>query len=116
MLAEEIAKMSNMHDNKHPIPGIIYKRDQEKLKKFISTTSARFCRVVKDQNLSRQELAFLISSIVNQLGITQEDFMNLKNALEKGDEIGDDKDDDSEDKDEDEDEEEDEEEDHPRKF
>ena len=42
----------------------------------------KFSQSVKKQNLSTREMAFLISAIINELGLTQEDFINLKNELE----------------------------------
>ena len=82
MLAEEIAKMSNMHDEKNPIPGIIYSGDEMAKKKIIFNITKKFSDGVKKQNFETKELAFLISAIINELGLTQEDFQNLKEELE----------------------------------
>jgi septal ring factor EnvC (AmiA/AmiB activator) len=83
MLAEEIAKMSNMHDKKNPIPGIIYSDNdsEESRKKMIYTITTKFSKGIKQQKFTTKELAFLISAIINELGLTQEDFQNLKDDL-----------------------------------
>lgn len=81
MLAEEIAKMTNMHDNKNPIPGIIYSADASRKTLMLGITK-KFSKAVKDQKFDTKELAFLVSAIINELGLTQEDFQNLKNELE----------------------------------
>jgi hypothetical protein len=82
MLSEEMKKISDMHDEHNPIPGIIYPPDQSKNKKLIVAIVTKFSQSVKKQNLSTREMAFLISAIINELGLTQEDFINLKNELE----------------------------------
>jgi hypothetical protein len=48
----------------------------------------------------KRDLAFLISAIINELGLTQEDFVKLKEELES--QIDDDGDDDDDDDDDDE--------------
>ena len=82
MLDEEMKKISDMHDENNPIPGIIYPPDQSKNKKLIVAIVTKFSQSVKKQNLSTREMAFLVSAIINELGLTQEDFINLKNELE----------------------------------
>ena len=85
MLAEELSKISDMHDTKNPIPGIIYGNDFDK-KNIIIKITKKFSKIVKDQKLDTKEMAFLVSAIINDLGLTQEDFQNLKNELEAEDE------------------------------
>jgi len=97
MLDEEMKKISDMHDENNPIPGIIYPPDQSKNKKLIVAIVTKFSQSVKKQNLSTREMAFLVSAIINELGLTQEDFINLKNELEDANQDDDDEDDDDED-------------------
>lgn len=97
MLDEEMKKISDMHDENNPIPGIIYPPDQSKNKKLIVAIVTKFSQSVKKQNLSTREMAFLVSAIINELGLTQEDFINLKNELEDANQDDDDEDEDDED-------------------
>lgn len=94
ILAEEMKKISNMHDVNNPIPGILYPRDHIKFKKLLFTVTKKFCQGIRARNLSKNEMALLITAIINELGLTQEDFINLKNELEdySGDGDGDDED------------------------
>ena len=96
MLDEEMKKISDMHDENNPIPGIIYPPDQSKNKKLIVAIVTKFSQSVKKQKLSTREMAFLISAIINELGLTQEDFINLKNELEDANQDDDDEDEDDE--------------------
>jgi translation elongation factor EF-1beta len=95
MLAEEIAKMSNLHDDKNPIPGIIYRAPENDIKKLLIAITTKFCKGIKSQKFSKRDLAFLISAIINELDLTQEDFVKLKEELEN--QIDDDDDDDDDD-------------------
>jgi hypothetical protein len=97
MLDEEMKKISDMHDENNPIPGIIYPPDQSKNKKLIVAIVTKFSQNVKKQNLSTREMAFLVSAIINELGLTQEDFINLKNELEDANQDDDEDDEDDED-------------------
>jgi hypothetical protein len=97
MLSEEMKKISDMHDENNPIPGIIYPPDQSKNKKLIVAIVTKFSQSVKKQKLSTREMAFLVSAIINELGLTQEDFINLKNELEDANQDDDDEDEDDED-------------------
>ena len=94
MLDEEMEKISDMHDENNPIPGIIYPPDQSKNKKLIVAIVTKFSQSVKKQNLSTREMAFLISAIINELGLTQEDFINLKRELEDANQDDEDEEDD----------------------
>lgn len=91
MLSEEMEKISNMHDQTNPIPGIIYPPEDTDRKKLLVAITAKFCKGIKTQKFSKRELAFLISAIINELGLTQEDFINLKEELES--QVDDDEDD-----------------------
>lgn len=97
MLDEEMKKISDMHDENNPIPGIIYPPDQSKNKKLIVAIVKKFSQSVKKQNLSTREMAFLISAIINELGLTQEDFINLKRELEDANQDDEDEEDDEDD-------------------
>jgi len=97
MLDEEMKKISDMHDENNPIPGIIYPPDQSKNKKLIVAIVTKFSQSVKKQNLSTREMAFLISAIINELGLTQEDFINLKRELEDANQDDEDEEDDEDD-------------------
>lgn len=57
----------------------------------------KFSQSVKKQNLSTREMAFLISAIINELGLTQEDFINLKRELEDANQDDEDEEDDEDD-------------------
>jgi hypothetical protein len=82
MLKEEMDKISNMHDQNNPIPGIIYPTSEDVKKKLLFSITSKFCKGIKTQNFSKRELALLISAIINDLGLTQEDFVKLKEELE----------------------------------
>lgn len=97
MLAEELAKLSNMHDNTNPIPGIIYTTEDAK-HGLIKTITLKFSKGIKQQNFDKKDLAFLITAIINELGLTQEDFQNLKKDLDD-EEYDEDDEDESEDED-----------------
>ena len=58
---------------------------------IVVAITAKFCKGIKTQKFSKRELAFLISAIINELGLTQEDFITLKKELEN--QIDDDEDD-----------------------
>ena len=91
MLKEEMSKISDMHNQRNPIPGIIYPTPENDIKKLLVAITTKFCKGIKTQKFSKRELAFLISAIINELGLTQEDFITLKKELEN--QIDDDEDD-----------------------
>jgi hypothetical protein len=90
MLQEELVKLSNMHDSKNPIPGIIYNEKEITNHQLIRTITLKFSENIKKQNFEKKELALLISAIINELDLTQEDFKNLKRDLEIDNEENDD--------------------------
>lgn len=94
MLGEEMDKISNMHNESNPIPGIIYPTPENERKKLLIAITTKFCKGIKTQKFSKRDLAFLISAIINDLGLTQEDFINLKEELEN--QLDEDDDDDDE--------------------
>ena len=97
LLEEELSKISNMHDKANPIPGIIYKTENPDRRQAILNLTKKISKSLKKNNFSKKELAFLISVIINELELTQEDFIDLRNELEeetKDDYENDDSDDD----------------------
>ena len=85
ILAEEMEKLSNMHDEKNPIPGIIYAKGKEMdFRALALNITKKFCRGVRNQDFTTQEMAFLITAIINELGLTKQDFLSLKEELEGG--------------------------------
>lgn len=83
LLAEELAKMSNMHDTNNPIPGIIYNGNEASNRQAMMTLTKKISQSLKKNNFTKKDLAFLISAIITELGLTQEDFVSLKNDLEE---------------------------------
>lgn len=83
MLEEELLKISNMHDKNNPIPGIIYKTEDADKRGDMLVLTKKISNALKKKDFSKKELAFLISAIITELGLTQEDFINLKNDLEE---------------------------------
>ena len=94
MLKEEMSKISDMHNQRNPIPGIIYPTPENDIKKLLIAITKKFCKGIKSQKFSKRDLAFLVSAIINDLGLTQEDFVNLKEELESQIEDEDDDEDD----------------------
>lgn len=82
MLSEELAKISNMHDKTNPIPGIIYSEEDMTKRKTLFAITKKFSQNIKQQKFEKKDLAFLLSAIINELGLTQEDFQNLKEELD----------------------------------
>lgn len=80
MLKEEIAKISNLHDQNNPIPGIIYNSSSNK-NKILFTIANKFGENISKQKFTKMELAFLVSAIINKLGLSQEDFQKLNEEL-----------------------------------
>jgi hypothetical protein len=85
ILNEEMHKISNMHDQKNPIPGIIYGQStppsSDTTNSIIYNITKRFCASLKHQNFTDKELAFLVTAIINELGLTKEDFLSLRDEL-----------------------------------
>lgn len=85
ILKEELSKLSNMHDIKNPIPGIIYNIGDGTRHQLIKAITLKFSQNLKQQKFNKKELAFLITAIINELELTQEDFENLKRDLDQDD-------------------------------
>jgi uncharacterized protein YwgA len=83
MLKEELSKISDMHDTKNPIPGIIYNVGDGTRHQLIKAITLKFSQNLKQQKFDKKELALLITSIINELDLTQEDFQNLKKDLDQ---------------------------------
>lgn len=94
MLSEELAKLINPHDEKNPIPGIIYGGSEMGKKQLIRAITLKFSQNLKQQKFNKMDLAFLITAIINELELTQEDFQKLKRDLGQDDESDEDEDDD----------------------
>ena len=96
LLKEEMAKMSDMHDENNPIPGIIYGDDSLVARRnMIYTLAQKISNGLKKQKLTKLELALLISSVISKLELEQEDFMKLNEDLRE--EFGEDEEDEYED-------------------
>lgn len=98
LLNEEMKKISDMHNSNDPIPGIIYSGNGIEKRDIIQKLSQTVLKLTKTQNLSKKEMAFLITVIITNLGLTQDDFIKLS------EDINNKSDDEEEDVDEDEDE------------
>jgi len=95
MLKEEMAKLSDMHSDKNPIPGIIYNNDELSARRnLLYAIANKFSKNIKSMNFDKGELAFLISSIVAKLELEHDDFTKLSEELDN--ELGEDDDEDQE--------------------
>ena len=95
MLKEEMAKLSEMHSDKNPIPGIIYNNDELSARRnLLYAIANKFSKNIKSMNFDKGELAFLISSIVAKLELEHDDFTKLSEELDN--ELGEDDDEDQE--------------------
>lgn len=82
MLKEEIDKISNMHDETNPIPGIIYSNNSKDARRnLIFIIAQKISDKVKSQKFTKQEMALLISSIISKLELDQDDFIKLNEEL-----------------------------------
>ena len=72
-----------MHDKGNPIPGIIYKTEDPDKRQTMLALTKKISKSLKKNNFGKKELAFLISAIITELELTQEDFINLRNDLEE---------------------------------
>ena len=83
LLEEELLKISNMHDKGNPIPGIIYKTEDPDKRQTMLALTKKISKSLKKNNFGKKELAFLISAIITELELTQEDFITLRNDLDE---------------------------------
>lgn len=98
LLKEEMEKISNMHDQENPIPGIIYVSGNSQRRDQIFALAKKMADNLSKQKFSKSELALLISSTISKLGLEQEDFVNLNKELSE--ELGEDTEEDDESEDE----------------
>lgn len=81
LLDEELDKLSNMHDDKNPVPGIIYDESSNEKQKAIFNITKKFAAGIKKFEFSSMELAFLVTAIITELNLSQKDFESLKKQL-----------------------------------
>lgn len=98
ILKEEMAKISNMHDENNPIPGIIYSGHISVRRELLFAVAEKIAENLKKQKFEKNELALLISSVISKLDLNQEDFANLNKELNE--ELGEDDDDEENEEDE----------------
>lgn len=98
ILKEEMAKISNMHDETNPIPGIIYSGHISVRRELLFAVAEKIAENLKKQKFEKNELALLISSVISKLDLNQEDFANLNKELNE--ELGEDDDDEENEEDE----------------
>lgn len=97
MLKEELARISDMHNKDNPIPGIIYSENMREIKRgAIYTLAQKISDAVKKQKFDKKEMAFLISAIISNLELDQEDFLKLNEELQQEIDEEDDQDDEDE--------------------
>ena len=97
MLKEELARISDMHNKDNPIPGIIYSENMREIKRSaIYTLAQKISDAVKKQKFDKKEMAFLISAIISNLELDQEDFLKLNEELQQEIDEEDDQDDEDE--------------------
>jgi hypothetical protein len=75
LLTLEMMKISNMHNQGNPIPGIIYSKDN-KAAKMIELSKSQI-KAFKALNLTKSELCFCLLSIIHSLKLTKDDFHNI---------------------------------------
>lgn len=85
LLAEELATIGNMHDPKTPIPGIIYTEDKSALIKQLQKAAKDYAQKIRTGKLEKKQLCYLIASIIKELGLTQEDFIKMKEENDEDD-------------------------------
>lgn len=85
LLDEELKKLSNMHDSKNPIPGIIYTENKSEKQQILFGIAKKFNHSIKKYKLSPMELAFLVTAIINEFGLSQKHFESLRDELEPED-------------------------------
>lgn len=76
LFQQKIAEYSDMHDPKNPIPGIIYLEDDERRRIAYVKYAKEWSKKIKGEKVPKKELAFLIKLMINELGLTKEDFID----------------------------------------
>lgn len=77
LLADEMKVIANMHDEKNPVPGIIYFGDSKKILEALKLMARKYVIELKAKKIAKRELCFLIAVIIKELGLTQKDFLDL---------------------------------------
>lgn len=78
MFEEEMAQIANMHDPKTPVPGILYSEDRTNVLKQLQKAAKDYAEKMKTAKITKKELCYLVAAIIKELGLTQEDFLKLK--------------------------------------
>jgi len=78
----EMAEIGNMHGSKEPIPGIVYyENDIKHQSRLIALIKECFIKV-KSESKTKNDMCYVITSIIKELGLTQQDFLNLTKEIE----------------------------------
>lgn len=83
MLQEEVAKLGVMNDEKNPVPGIIYDNITDVA---LSKEADKISKALKSKKTTTRNLCFIISSIIRDLKLTQNDFMEFHSEMNDDDE------------------------------
>jgi hypothetical protein len=85
MLSDEMKVIANMHDDKNPVPGIIYFCDSKKSMDALKLMARKYVIELKAKKIAKRELCFLIAIIIKELGLTQRDFLDLNEGEDESD-------------------------------
>jgi len=77
LFQESMSKLGNMHDSANPVPGIIYAGKKTVVRQKLDEEAKKWAKKLKAGNISKDDLTYLVSSIIIELDITEEDFGNL---------------------------------------
>ena len=77
LFKEEMAKLGNMHNPKSPIPGILYSGEPEARAEILMETARKSAKRLKEMNLNKSEICFMILSLIKEMGLSQKDFSTL---------------------------------------
>ena len=82
LLFDEMTRIANMHDKDNPVPGIIYFNDGQKSLQELKLAARKYVIEVKSKKISKRNLCFLLAIIIKELGLTQQDFLDLNESDE----------------------------------
>lgn len=82
LFAAEMSEIGNMHGSKEPIPGIVYYESGVKQPSKLIELAKEYSARMKAGNTTKNDLCYLITSIIKELGLTQQDFLNLTKEIE----------------------------------
>ena len=85
MFAEEMGQVANMHDPKAPIPGIIYVEDKSAVITQLQKAAKDYAKKIQAGKLEKKQLCYLIAAIIKELGLTQDDFLKMKEENDEDD-------------------------------